>query len=345
MEIDENKRELILEVVDRFLTTHRPTSPSVVRARVWDKALVLAELDRQRILFDTKRKSWGIDETEYLPRLLAFELIADERRLSYALDIADSWLNYLRRSALRSDSLDLELPDRAEEPPERAKWSSLHFVQDFSKLVEVCAPPRVKLAPAIRDFENAPKAWAEELQIRGLEPTQKVKRGSHHGRGVSGRTLQPSHDQRTASTTPPPAQRDTFAFVKDPAIRTILERDHTELGSLPRKALKARFVLAGGIIEGTLLDALIRDSTRARLTTAGLRENRDLEQWGLSALLDASVELGLISPSAQSFGHAVREYRNLVHPGLERRKGLSLAIEEVEIAEKVLQIVLRDLAP
>lgn len=345
MEIDVNKRELIVEIVDRFLTTHRPTSPSVVRARVWDKALVLAELGRQRILFDTKKKDWGTDETEYLPLLLAFELIADERRLSYALDSVGCWLNYFRRSALRSDSLDLELPDRAKEPPERAKWFALHFVHDFSKLVEACAPPRVKLGPAIRDFEDASKAWAEELQIRGLEPTQKVKRRSHHDRGISEHTQQLSHDQRIANTVPPPAVKDAFAFVKDPAIRTILERDYAELGSLPRKALKARFVLAGGIIEGTLLDALICDSTRARLTTAGRRENRDLEQWGLSTLLDASVELGLISPSAQSFGHAVREYRNLVHPGLERRKALSLAIEEVEIAEKVLQIVLRDLAP
>jgi hypothetical protein len=135
-----------------------------------------------------------------------------------------------------------------------------------------------------------------------------------------------------------------FSFVHDSTIKTIVERDYDELVKIRKTATKARFILLGGIIEGLLLDALLQDAPKAMSTSPGRKERRPLEQWGLSTLLDAAVELKLISSSAQSFGHSVREYRNLVHPGLEYKSGLTLATEEVEIAERVMDIVIRDLS-
>ena len=66
-------------------------------------------------------------------------------------------------------------------------------------------------------------------------------------------------------------------------------------------------------------------------------------EWGLGSLIDASVELKFISRSAQAFGHSVREFRNLVHPGLESQSALMIDTEELEIAGKVLSIIIRDL--
>ena len=356
---DSDQKELILEVVDRFLTTWRPTVAATIRTRIWDKSTVLAELATGKVLL---RVGDG-EEPRYFPRLLAFELLGDSKRFAFALKGADRWLQKLRQLAIEKDSLQVELLqfERAPAWPPDADSSMLYLISDFSNLVEsvisvehpsgdepmanVRTIPKIKLRPAIRDFTDITTAWTEELSVRGINPVTKVKRGP----------LTPAELDRTIyrksgiqSEPEKPPQRVTaisrFEFIHNSVIRAILERDYKELVKIRGTALKARFILAGGIIEGLLLDALLQDIPKAMNTSTGRRSGRSLEEWGLSALLDAAVELKLISSSAQSFGHAVREYRNLVHPGLEYRSGLTLALEEIEIAERVLDIVIRDLS-
>jgi hypothetical protein len=357
MKTDLETKELVLEVVDRFLTTWRPTVASRVRTRIWDKSKVLEELAREGVLLRLEDPS---REPRYVPRLLAFELLGDSRRFAFALKGADRWLQYLRQLAIERDSLQVMLLGG---PPEGVDVNSemLHLVSDFSNLVEsvsfvehpVSEGPtpgvektrKITLRPSIRDFTDITKAWADELSARGMNPVTKVSKGfltpAEVDRRVSrrsGGSPEPEKPSSRIVVTP------KFGFVHDSAIKAIVERDYNELVRIRETALKARFILAGGIIEGLLLDGLLQDMPRAMSTSPGRRERRPLEEWGLSALLDAAVELKLISSSAQSFGHSVREYRNLVHPGLEYRSGLTLASEEVEIAERVMDIVIRDLS-
>jgi hypothetical protein len=40
----------------------------------------------------------------------------------------------------------------------------------------------------------------------------------------------------------------------------------------------------------------------------------------------------------------VREYRNLVHPGVEKRSGLEIGEEQANIAQSVLGIVIKSLS-
>ena len=267
-----------------------------------------------------------------------------------ALDSAAACLRYVRQKAIERGSLEFVVVD----PPQRAHM--FYLIQDFSAFVEsyarvngpIFSEPRsrVKLRDAIQQFEDVKTAWAEELKARGVAPSPKVEK----------RPLTPSevtrevHRKSGDGSVPQAGLNESqhfgaakFSFVKDAAIKKIVERDYGELCRVGSQGLKSRFILSGGIIEGLLLDALLTNSKVAQ-TAVGQRERRPLEQWGLSALLDAAVEIGLISTSALAFGHSVREYRNLVHPGLERRSTLSLAPEEVEIAEKVLEIVIRDLS-
>lgn len=353
-------KELILEVVDRFLTTRSPTSASTIRTRIWDKAAVLAELARDGVLLPLENEG---KEPRYFPKLLAFELLGDSRRFEFALKSADKWLRHLRQLALDKDSLQLELVHFPEAPPQTpsAEASTLYLISDFSDLVEsfsfvehrsgdgpstyIKQIPKIKLRTSIRDFTDITRAWADELSARGMTPVIKGSIGpitpAEADRKVSkgsGIASKPQNRLSRIVATP------KFGFVRDPVIKAIVERDYDELVKVRETALKARFILAGGIIEGLLLDALLQDIPKAMNTLPGLRGRRPLEEWGLSALLDAAVELKLISSSAQSFGHSVREYRNLVHPGLEYRSGLTLASEEVEIAERVMDIVVRDLS-
>ena|SRR2546422_4634558 len=70
---------------------------------------------------------------------------------------------------------------------------------------------------------------------------------------------------------------------------------------------------------------------------------KPLDEWTLGPLLDVALELRVISTAAQKFGHGVRDYRNLIHPGLETRSLHKIASQEADIAEKILEIVIREL--
>ncbi len=133
----------------------------------------------------------------------------------------------------------------------------------------------------------------------------------------------------------------SFEFVANNDLRRIIERDYEELQRIKAaSAPKSGLVLAGSLIEALLLAALKSDpSAPDEINVRG----KSLNSWTLGDLIDEAVRVGLISASAQSFGHAVREYRNLVHPGREIKSKYKAEIEEAEIAEKVLEIVVRDL--
>jgi hypothetical protein len=354
-------KDLILEVVDRFLTTWRGTSSATIRTNVWDKSSTLAELAEDGTLFSP---DYETNEPIYFPRMLAFELLGDSKRFSFAISIAERWLRKLRQSAIDKGSLEIELLDFHFDPawPRVADRPMLYLISDFSHFVEsltfvehqfkdgrtkeVRKIPKIKLRPAIQDFTGIGSAWVDELASRGITPLPKTNKGplsqAEVSRNTSKRSATDASDFATQSSGISATAK--FQFVHSSAIKQIVERDYGEFLKIQKIALKSRFILAGGIIEGLLLDALLQDIPKTMATLPGLKERRPVEEWGLAALLDASVELGLISSGAQSFGHSVREYRNLVHPGLECRTKLTLATEEVEIADRVMEIVIRDLS-
>ena len=95
-----------------------------------------------------------------------------------------------------------------------------------------------------------------------------------------------------------------------------------------------------------MLDLLFQHNLAALNTQAGKSAKvSDIRKWDLDALINASVDLSLLNISAAKFSHTVREYRNLVHPGLELRSGLGMNEEEANIAFNVLNLVQKDLSP
>jgi hypothetical protein len=184
---------------------------------------------------------------------------------------------------------------------------------------------------AIEEFEEVESAWDEELKRRGLNDY------------LAKRKVEAKLPKR-AKIRQPLSEASRFVFVRDAKIRTFVERDIADLQEARLwGSLRLRFVLAGGLIEGLLLDALM-SHPHVRQTTVAKREKGDLEYWALGSLLEAAAELGLLSVTAVKLGTPVREMRNFVHPGVEWRSNLLIEKEEVEIAEKVLDIVIRDLS-
>lgn len=138
-----------------------------------------------------------------------------------------------------------------------------------------------------------------------------------------------------------------FNFINDTTLQKVILRDYEEV----RKAraatcFKSTIILAGGIVEGILLFLLNRaapDITKLKKISTKAK-SEPFDQWILNDLINASLELGLIRASVDKFSHALREYRNLVHPGLEIRTNITFSEHEADISIKIIQIIHDDLS-
>ena len=109
-------------------------------------------------------------------------------------------------------------------------------------------------------------------------------------------------------------------------LQSMLDRDLREAAfGLLTRSYKSTMILCGSLIEAILLD---------RLSTAGVAKwkcsdgrMRRIEKLALSALLDAARHETLIDDELFYLAHALREFRNLIHPGVEHRR-TAVAITE-----------------
>ena len=103
-------------------------------------------------------------------------------------------------------------------------------------------------------------------------------------------------------------------------LQSLLDRDLREAAfGLLTRSYKSTLILCGSLIEAVLLD---------RLSTAGVAKwkcsdrgrVRRIERLALGDLLDAARHEKLINNELFYLTHALREFRNLIHPGVEHRR-------------------------
>ena len=129
-----------------------------------------------------------------------------------------------------------------------------------------------------------------------------------------------------------------FEFVTDDALRESLERDYAEVqAALSVRAWKATIVLAGSITEAVLVDHLIANKYQERSA-------KDPRELNFQALITAAeAEMVLTSQTAHA-AHAIRLYRNLVHPGRELRLAEVVDEDAARTAKTLLDRVLREVS-
>jgi hypothetical protein len=146
------------------------------------------------------------------------------------------------------------------------------------------------------------------------------------------------------TTASPVTESREFPFVHDHRIRVIIERDY---GEIQRACIagcwKSVIILSGGATEAILVDLLQADSRAP--TASKAPKNPDVTRWDLNDLINVGVELKLVTPGVEKLSHAVREYRNLIHPGNEVRNKLTFNAEEARIAVEVVHMLHRSLSP
>lgn len=123
-----------------------------------------------------------------------------------------------------------------------------------------------------------------------------------------------------------------FSFVDDARIRNIVERDYAELKRLdPQTHSKSVLILAGGIIEGLLIDALI---------TGEVWEEKKAFETFLKEMIYPAKNAGIIKHD--NITEVLRVFRNLVHPAREIRDDLVFTADHAKHARTSVDVVISE---
>lgn len=139
-----------------------------------------------------------------------------------------------------------------------------------------------------------------------------------------------------------------FWFIDNAKLQVQLMEDwHEALIVHQAGGWKSCVVLCGGILEGMLLGVLGRNEEKALDAYRRLRRKSppELTRWDLMDLVEVAKETGILGKGAVHLTHALREFRNLIHPGRQMREGMSVTEEEANIAVNAVKICLREMAP
>jgi hypothetical protein len=130
-------------------------------------------------------------------------------------------------------------------------------------------------------------------------------------------------------------------MANDVELRGILADDWAEAcQGFQSKAWKSCVLLCGGIVEGLLLWQ-IEDVQKFAIATGKdpVRADVDYGEAPLSIVIRQSKEQGLIGPDEHLLMDWARTYRNIIHPGNQRREGRSPLKSHADLALKIVQVV------
>lgn len=130
--------------------------------------------------------------------------------------------------------------------------------------------------------------------------------------------------------------------------KEVIEQRRSEIRTcLSAKAPLAVIFLCGSTLEGLLFavaEKNPKDYNQAKAAPVKSGKVKPLNEWTLQNLIDVSRELNLVGEDVSKHAHAVRDFRNYIHPRQQIRENFTPRMITAEIADKVLQAALSDLA-
>lgn len=145
-----------------------------------------------------------------------------------------------------------------------------------------------------------------------------------------------------------------MSFIEDKDLRANLEIDISATNqALSNGEWKAATVLAGSVIEAVLLWALNQhdqEEVRKAVVTLLNEEifNKDpgsnLDVWSLHSFIEVAAKLKIIGEGTAQHARLAKGYRNLIHPGREKRLGQKCDRGTALSAVAAVEFVIRDLS-
>lgn len=106
--------------------------------------------------------------------------------------------------------------------------------------------------------------------------------------------------------------------------------------------------LCGSSLEGILLELAIRNARLFNESKSSPKNKegqvKPLNEWTLSVLIDVSHEVGFIKLDVKKFSHAVKDFRNYIHPRQQASQNFNPDIHTAKICWQVLQAAIADLS-
>lgn len=114
-------------------------------------------------------------------------------------------------------------------------------------------------------------------------------------------------------------ENDIFKLGLDGTIESILkERILESRQCLQHKSPLSSVIMAGSTLEGILFGIAIKYPKEFQSAGASPKDKSGkvlpLPEWKLTGLIDVAYELGVIGLDVKKFGHALRDFRNYIHP-------------------------------
>ena len=109
----------------------------------------------------------------------------------------------------------------------------------------------------------------------------------------------------------------------------------------------AAVLLAGSILEGLLLGEATRQPKRFNRAKACPRDQqgkaRNFQDWTLAQLIDVAREAGLVGEDVRKFSHALREFRNYIHPWQQMSQDFRPDADTARLCVQAMQAAINDL--
>ena len=135
----------------------------------------------------------------------------------------------------------------------------------------------------------------------------------------------------------------------EPALIPILESRIKEACTGLKDGLSLSVIfLCGSVLEGILLAVATQNPPKFNQATASPKDKqgkvKPFQEWTLSNFIDVSCEIGILELDVKKFSHALRDFRNYIHPYEQMRSAFNPDKHTAEICMQVLKAAIADIS-
>jgi hypothetical protein len=143
--------------------------------------------------------------------------------------------------------------------------------------------------------------------------------------------------------------KDVAASIKtlEADIQDVINQRLNEISAILKSAPLAAVFLIGSTLEGILIDVGIKNSAAFVGATSAPRFRGlvpDIKTWKLNDLINVAHELGFVTKNVKEFSHALRSFRNYIHPRAQATAGFNPNADTAIICFQVLKAAITELA-
>ncbi|MGO3422496.1 MAG: hypothetical protein ACTIMZ_08575 [Pseudoalteromonas distincta] len=154
---------------------------------------------------------------------------------------------------------------------------------------------------------------------------------------------------KTSSLSPMPAPDFMALGLESEVGKILVERWEEAQRCVDSKAHLSAIIIMGSMLEGLLLGVLQRNPGKANLCSTAPKDSKSgkvksFAHWKLAEMIDVAHNVGWLGMDVRQFSHALRGFRNLIHPYEQMASKMYPDADTCDISWLVVQAAVNDLA-